>query len=268
MAEYQVDGEAIERRVMAGLKDFQVRTVNHVFRRMYADENPATKFLVADEVGLGKTLVARGIVAKTIHHLQREQKTDRIDVIYVCSNADIAAQNIRRLNVTERKDFALASRITMLPLHLRQLNTHGVNFVSFTPGTSFDFGQQEGRAEERALLLQLLWHCWGKRGLYHRGVYRAMQGSAGLERFRQRVDGTPSRIGVGENMIDPTLMKSFSREVARADGESALRQRFTDLAEAYRNGERRDLWRTRAALVSEMRRLLARAASPPWSRTW
>lgn len=259
MADAAIDGEAIERKVMAGLKDFQARTVNHVFRRMYDRDSPATKFLVADEVGLGKTLVARGIVAKAIAHLQR-QKTKRIDVIYICSNADIAQQNIRRLNVTDRQDFALSSRITLLPIHLRHLNSRGVNFVSFTPGTSFDFGQQEGRAEERALLLQLLWHCWGKRGFTHRGVFQLMRGSAGFDRFRQRVlEWTPSKIGDGDGMIDRTLAESFRQEIARADAEADLRARFEALADAHRSRDRRKLSNDRANLVSEMRRLLAKS---------
>ena len=100
--------------VLAGLKGFQRKTVDHVFRRMYDDPDPATRFLVADEVGLGKTLVARGLIAKTIQRLQ-EQHVKRIDVIYICSNAEIARQNIQRLNVTGQSDFSLASRITLLP---------------------------------------------------------------------------------------------------------------------------------------------------------
>jgi RecG-like helicase len=55
--------------VLAGLKDFQRRTVDYVFERLYG-QNPTSRFLIADEVGLGKTLVARGIIARTIEHLQ------------------------------------------------------------------------------------------------------------------------------------------------------------------------------------------------------
>ena len=51
---------------LARLKDFQLRTVDYVFKRLYEDE--AKKFLIADEVGLGKTLVARGVVARAIEH--------------------------------------------------------------------------------------------------------------------------------------------------------------------------------------------------------
>ena len=48
------------------LKDFQRRTVRHAFHRLYKAKNSSRRFLVADEVGLGKTLVARGIAAKCI----------------------------------------------------------------------------------------------------------------------------------------------------------------------------------------------------------
>ena len=56
--------------VMADLKDFQRATVDYVFKRMYEDPDQVHRFLVADEVGLGKTLVARGLIAKAIDHLR------------------------------------------------------------------------------------------------------------------------------------------------------------------------------------------------------
>ncbi|MBN2596188.1 MAG: hypothetical protein JXR82_05310 [Marinifilaceae bacterium] len=46
------------------LKDFQIATVDYVFQRFTDSENPCNRFLIADEVGLGKTLVARGIIHK------------------------------------------------------------------------------------------------------------------------------------------------------------------------------------------------------------
>jgi hypothetical protein len=253
-----VDGAAIERSVMAGLKDFQRRTVDYVFKRLYTDPKRVNRFLVADEVGLGKTLVARGLVARAINRLQQEG-VKRIDVIYICSNADIAAQNIRRLNVTGREDFNLSSRITLLPLQLRKLNQNGLNFVSFTPGTSFDFGQRTGQAAERALLFRLLEHAWGKQAMNRSGAYRLMRGSKRLDRFRDQVKWTPSKVGVGDGQIDPTLAESFVAELAMATEASGLMQRFFALVDVHTRTEPDAYWHRRMEMVSELRRLLARS---------
>ncbi len=134
--------------VLASLKPFQRRTVEYVYRRMYEDVDPAMKFLIADEVGLGKTLVAKGIIAMAIEKMQRDGNIDRIDVVYVCSNAAIARQNINRLNVTGQEDYALASRLTLLPYHLKKLDSRKLNFISFTPGTTFEMKSNMGTWEE------------------------------------------------------------------------------------------------------------------------
>ena len=79
------------KKLLEPLKGFQRKTVDYVFERLYGP-SPSTRFLVADEVGLGKTLVARGVVAKAIDHLW--ESTGRIDVVYICSNMAIAGQNL------------------------------------------------------------------------------------------------------------------------------------------------------------------------------
>ncbi len=140
---------------MGGLKDFQRRTVDYVFNRMYLDESPARRFLVADEVGLGKTMVARGIIAKVVERLQ-SQKIERIDILYICSNATIAQQNLNRLNVTDQETSSFATRLTLLPTELDSLKANGINFISFTPGTTFDLRSRGGRVEERVLIYHML----------------------------------------------------------------------------------------------------------------
>ena len=120
--------------VLGQLKDFQRASVEHAFHQLF--DLGADRFLVADEVGLGKTMVARGVIAKAIERLWND--VGRIDVIYICSNAGIAKQNIRRLNVMPDQDFSFSSRMTMIARDVKQLEDNKVNFVSFTPGTSFD----------------------------------------------------------------------------------------------------------------------------------
>ncbi|MDZ7788901.1 MAG: helicase-related protein [Xanthomonadales bacterium] len=148
--------------VLAPLKPFQRRTVEHAFRQLFEDPQSTARFLVADEVGLGKTLVARGVIAKAIDHYWDE--VDRIDVIYICSNQAIAHSNLPKLQVTGGgdKSFALATRLTMLATELaggsegNSLAKSKVNFVSFTPGTSFNMGDSGGMAKERRVLFALL----------------------------------------------------------------------------------------------------------------
>lgn len=147
-----------------GLRGFQRRTVEHVFKRLYLDDQPADRFLVADETGLGKSMVARGVIAKAIERLdQRDSGVDRIDVVYVCSNADLAKQNLSRLNVTGQKDIIESGRLTLLPTELAKLNAPAapgtrkrVNFISLTPGTSFNVSKAPGQARERAVLFRIL----------------------------------------------------------------------------------------------------------------
>ena len=104
------------------MKDFQVDTAEYVLRRLYDDDDPTDRFLVADEVGMGKTLVARHVIAGAIDRLQHDDNVDRIDIIYICSNADIARQNIAKLDVRGDGAKPLSTRITMLATQLRDLN--------------------------------------------------------------------------------------------------------------------------------------------------
>jgi hypothetical protein len=46
------------RSILDRLKDFQRRSVDYVVRRLYDDPGPIDRFLLADEVGLGKTMVS------------------------------------------------------------------------------------------------------------------------------------------------------------------------------------------------------------------
>ena len=158
-------------KVLDGLKDFQKRTVDYIFRRLYTDEDRVKRFLIADEVGLGKTLVARGLIAKAIDHLW--ESIPRIDVVYICSNLDIAQQNIDRLNITNVPDFQFASRATLLPITMHQIKENKLNFVSLTPGTSFNLRSRAGRAWERVVLLHMLREAWGIQGMTLSNVMRS-----------------------------------------------------------------------------------------------
>lgn len=156
--------------VLRRLKDFQRRTAKYVFRRFYTDSETTDRFLVADEVGLGKTLVARGVIALAIEHLLG--KVDRIDIVYVCSNTSIASQNIHRLNVSGEQKFARPTRLSLLPIDISDIRRNRVNYVSLTPGTSFNPRSRDGKVEERALIHFLL---KGRLNISPAGLRRLLQ---------------------------------------------------------------------------------------------
>ena len=237
--------------ILSGLKDFQRKTVEYVYRRMYTDEDRVNRFLVADEVGLGKTLVARGLIAKAIEHLWPTDR--RIDVVYVCSNAEIARQNIGRLNVTQQKNCSNATRITLLATTLRHLNEQRINFVSFTPSTSFELNQT-GWSRERELLYYLITN--ERENTNFNRVTRVLEAGAKTENFRERVKSFPTR----HPTPHPKIAHKFWK---RLQAHPDLLQRFDDLTEAMpRSGVRlsAELEQDRNAMVGELRKLLAEAS--------
>jgi len=77
------------------LKDFQCTTVEYVFNKLYRENY--NKHLVADEVGLGKTIVAKGIIAKAMErHINSSRKNKPFKVIYICSNQALTGQNLKK----------------------------------------------------------------------------------------------------------------------------------------------------------------------------
>lgn len=141
--------DEIEERVLSELKPFQRATVKRVEKLFRAGNN---RVLVADEVGLGKTLVARGVVATTAR-MERESgdaasRASRplFKVAYICSNGAIANQNLAKLNID--RDLVdhvnpSESRLSMQHLLAYENERHAlslgrcIQLIPLTPGTSF-----------------------------------------------------------------------------------------------------------------------------------
>lgn len=131
-----------------------LRTLNGAFPR---------RFLVADEVGLGKTVVAGGVINRLMIE-KRERGEGPICVLYVCSNLAIAHQNMDRLlTFIETKDerktaIGKIDRPSLLPTQSRPVH-RDAHIYQLTPATAVPTrkGQsRDGRKEERALAFVLI----------------------------------------------------------------------------------------------------------------
>lgn len=234
------------------LKAFQRKTVDYVAKRLLSDPDAVRHFLVADEVGLGKTMVARGVIARTIEALQ--DTVPRIDIVYICSNGAIAKQNVARLNVMGvERTRVLPTRLTMLCLELARsggIKQEGVNFFSLTPGTSLDLKQGGGMKHERALILRLIWEMLEDR----RAVARMLQGYAGATGWRQ------TRAWIDQQPLEPQIVDRFRNAVAARPN---LLKELEACAQCYKGlrGKDTELNRRRESIVGQLRTILARESA-------
>jgi hypothetical protein len=152
---------SVKKDILSGLKDFQqatVERVDHLFKNNYS------RVLVADEVGLGKTLVARGVIAKTAHYHQEVLGKSIFKVVYVCSNQSIAGQNMAKLKIDRKVtvDGLSDTRLSMQHLKIFEQNydpevqENYIQLIPLTPATSFSMTGGSGSARERALIFTLL----------------------------------------------------------------------------------------------------------------
>lgn len=152
--------QTIEAKTMAQLKDFQCATVERIDELFRSGQN---RVLIADEVGLGKTLIARGAIVKTAK-IQYENGDDIFKIVYICSNQVIANQNIRKLDVFDIKPEGNSSEARLSMQHLRiaqqehdaKKSRSFAQLIPLTPSTSFNITVGGGTKEERALMYVIL----------------------------------------------------------------------------------------------------------------
>ena len=236
------------------LKPFQRQTVKHAFNRLFEADDGTGRFLVADEVGLGKTLVARGTIATAIDHLWND--VGRIDIVYICSNASIARANLPKLQISsaDERSFALATRLTMLATELAPregrpgLGERKLNFVSFTPGTSFNMGHSGGQRREREVLFHLL-HPMVKRRIPLMNLLQGRVTRKSNWRWTLRNRALP---------IEQRIRHGFETAFERSDDlQRELRELLDTWFYRYRkHWPRKARWR-RDRLTSKLRSLLA-----------
>src|SRR5947209_9486737 len=146
-------------RKISEAKGFQLATAEAALQTLTAQDG-LRRFLVADEVGLGKTVVARTIIQELIKRRRRP-----VVVFYVSSNLNIAHQNrtklLELLPTEEEQDAACAGadRVTLAANPKNRPVHDKLHLYTLTPDTSVPMYRRRGgfgRLEERALIFRLL----------------------------------------------------------------------------------------------------------------
>ena len=143
--------------------EFQKATIHWVKKQLLEENDRKVKrFLVADEVGLGKTIIAKHVVDE-IRKRNKNKNPSRI--IYITSNLDIAQQNCHKLankeEIIQADRISLAFRESILGKYennkaaVRKKNQPKIYLYSFTPATSIFIKKSTGTLKERRFLALL-----------------------------------------------------------------------------------------------------------------
>jgi hypothetical protein len=146
-------------RRVSEAKGFQRATAEAALETLNRKSGPR-RFLVADEVGLGKTVVARTIIGELIKRRRRP-----LVVFYVSSNLNIAHQNRTKLlelletEQEQKRASATADRLTLAANAANRPTHESLHLYTLTPDTSVPMYRRRGgfgRLDERALIFRLL----------------------------------------------------------------------------------------------------------------
>lgn len=124
------------------------------------------RVLLADEVGLGKTILAAEVIRR-VREMRRAVADDMFRVVYVCSNLSIVRQNIANLGVREQlnldesrlsmQHFVIATKTAALKENSGDEGAMPELLIPLTPATSFSRqGNAAGNVHERALIFAVL----------------------------------------------------------------------------------------------------------------
>ena len=141
---------------MSAPKPFQEAAVNAALAA-FGDHNGRRRFMVADEVGLGKT-----VVAKELARRMSEDGRAPLVIYYIANGHAVSHQNKSRVvdflkDYSRKAAIATPDRLSLIAVARRPDNP--VLVYALTPATSFPGGRVRltgGRKEERAFLKVLL----------------------------------------------------------------------------------------------------------------
>ena len=249
------DPEKAVSETFAGLKNFQRATVERVDELF---RNGQRHVLVADEVGLGKTLVAKGVIVKTAQCRARE-KDDLFKVVYICSNQNIARQNIQKLKINEntRVDKISDTRLSMQHLTVTEQENDAavlagfIQLIPLTPVTSFHVNSGRGDVNERALMFLILKEL----PLFsrHLPVFEQLMKDRAVSAWDDRKASFGKRIDACRGKTKkryPDAIRSKVKNAIESDAElTASIERFLKTPEKYDN--------LKGIIVNKLRKIFA-----------
>lgn len=130
-------------------RKFQECTIEKVISEIFDPKRKGPRrFLVADEVGLGKTIIAKHVIDSLRGGAGRKV------VIYVSSSLDITKQNRTKLAENQDTEIVSADRINLI-FEKKDLD-RGIQIITMTPGTSLSVERSLGSASERRVMAFLV----------------------------------------------------------------------------------------------------------------
>lgn len=174
-----------------GLKDFQRNSVNYIYENFYGKTPNRNRVLIADEVGLGKTIIAKGLIAKAYQKYSAENK--KLHAVYICSNQALARQNLSKLDILNTNDSYSFGRLTFLAF--KNINEHrDFQINTLTPSTSFKITKSTGLADERAIIFTLLNNYKVFNSRYNE-IRRILRGTSSCERWSSLIEDYDKKKG-------------------------------------------------------------------------
>lgn len=205
--------------VFEELKDFQKETVNYAYQKLMENH----RFLVADEVGLGKTKVAKGIIAKALKEHKDHKKT--YQVYYICSNQALASQNLKDLNIFKDDQFVNKEMNRLVFLAIKNQHKQRFSLSSLTPSTSFRLATGTGQENERKLIYTILskYSTFSNNKKTQRGLKWLMIGNVGSWKdWQWRIDCYESEY---KKRIIKDVPQNFAKKLRSTEVEQKILKR-------------------------------------------
>jgi uncharacterized membrane protein YkvA (DUF1232 family) len=217
-----------------GLLPFQECTVAWVLKQFRDRLRAPKRFLVADEVGLGKTRIASQVIAGL------QKGTGSLSVIYVSSSLDISEQNRYVLCSNPEKEVVHVDRVCLL--YSDGYRRQGLKIISLTPATSFDLERGTGNIRERAYIARYL----ARRHQVPRPILlEVLRGAANPDSFEDAYVRTKDNA----HMPPKSVCRAIDRTWTSSPDGDLVRQ-----LKSYGSGNVK-----RGKLVSNLRRQMAKA---------